>query len=82
MRKQLEQDCKLFMKGVMDECTHMCNFSQPLDPELIKIVLAKDDQYIPHDDYKKLDEIWPGAEVRFIPGGHIMGYLGNREYFR
>ncbi|XP_052794497.1 protein ABHD18-like [Mya arenaria] len=81
MRKQLELDCKHFMKGVMDECTHLDNFSRPLDPELIKIVIAKDDEYIPHSGYMKLEHIWPGSQVRYISGGHIMGYLGNRKIF-
>ncbi|WAQ99307.1 ABD18-like protein [Mya arenaria] len=62
MRKQLELDCKHFMKGVMDECTHLDNFSRPLDPELIKIVIAKDDEYIPHSGYMKLEHIWPGSQ--------------------
>lgn len=32
-----------FMRGVMDECTHLGNFSIPVDPSLIIIVAAKND---------------------------------------
>ncbi|KAH3832402.1 hypothetical protein DPMN_105688, partial [Dreissena polymorpha] len=82
MKNQLELDCKHFMKGVMDECTHISNFSRPLDPELVIVVLAEDDQYVPHSGYMKHEEVWPGAKVRTVPGGHIMGFLGKREIFR
>lgn len=32
-----------FMRGIMDECTHLGNFSIPVDPSLIIIVAAKND---------------------------------------
>ncbi|KAK7066697.1 hypothetical protein SK128_016797 [Halocaridina rubra] len=32
-----------FMRGVMDECTHLGNFSVPVDPSLIIIVAAEND---------------------------------------
>ena len=35
-----------FMRGVMDECTHLGNFSIPVDPSLVIIVAAKNDGYV------------------------------------
>ncbi|KAK8732323.1 hypothetical protein OTU49_007021 [Cherax quadricarinatus] len=32
-----------FMRGVMDECTHLGNFSVPVDPSLVIIVAAEND---------------------------------------
>lgn len=36
-----------FMRGVMDECTHLGNFTVPVDPSLIIIVAAENDGYVP-----------------------------------
>lgn len=80
--QQLELDCRHFMQGVMDECTHLANFSVPVDPELIVIVVAENDAYIPTKEYLKLAEIWPGSKVRTVPRGHIAGFLFARNEFR
>ena len=78
----LEKDCKLFMRGVMDECTHLGNFSTPVDPKLIIIVTAHHDSYIPRHDVLPLDKLWPGSEVRYLDTGHIMAFLNNHDKFR
>ncbi|KAL4229857.1 hypothetical protein ACF0H5_010248 [Mactra antiquata] len=80
--KQLELDCKHFMRGVMDECTHLGNFSIPVDPELIIIVLAENDEYIPSKGYQKLHDIWPGSQLRTISTGHISGFFTGLKDFR
>lgn len=80
--RQLELDCKHFMRGVMDECTHLGNFSVPVDPELIIIVLAENDEYIPTKGYQKLHEIWPGSQLRTLPTGHISGFFTGKKDFR
>ncbi|XP_045203240.2 protein ABHD18-like isoform X1 [Mercenaria mercenaria] len=82
VKQQLKLDCKHFMKGVMDECTHLGNFSVPVDPELIIIVSAENDEYIPVKGYLKLNEIWPGSQVRTLPRGHISGFFFERKEFR
>lgn len=71
-----------FMKGVMDECTHMANFSVPVDTSLIIVVQAKEDAYIPRTGVLSLQEIWPGCEVRYLNGGHISAYLFKQNVFR
>ncbi|XP_064115948.1 protein ABHD18-like isoform X1 [Macrobrachium nipponense] len=71
-----------FMRGVMDECTHLGNFSVPVDPSLIIIVAAKKDGYMPRDGIIPLTEIWPGCELRTLQTGHVTAYLFNHQVFR
>ncbi|XP_056143206.1 protein ABHD18 [Lampris incognitus] len=78
----LQRESISFMKGVMDECTHMANFSVPVDPSLIIVVQAKEDAYIPRAGVLGLPEIWPGCEVRYLKGGHISAYLFKQNMFR
>ncbi|XP_062380665.1 protein ABHD18 [Sardina pilchardus] len=81
-RQSLQRESLHFMKGVMDECTHIANFSVPVDPSLIIIVLAKEDAYIPRTGVRSLQEIWPNCEVRYLNGGHISAYLFKQGLFR
>ncbi|KAF3837818.1 hypothetical protein F7725_009586 [Dissostichus mawsoni] len=81
-RPSLHRESISFMKGVMDECTHMANFSVPVDPSLIIVVQAKEDAYIPRTGVLSLQEIWPGCEVRYLNGGHISAYLFKQSVFR
>ncbi|XP_042238777.1 protein ABHD18-like isoform X2 [Homarus americanus] len=71
-----------FMRGVMDECTHLGNFSVPVDPSLVIIVAAENDGYMPRDGIIPLNEIWPGSQVRTIRTGHVTAYLFNHQVFR
>ncbi|XP_041847175.1 protein ABHD18 isoform X1 [Melanotaenia boesemani] len=81
-RPSLHTESINFMKGVMDECTHMANFSVPVDTSLIIVVQAKEDAYIPRAGVLSLPEIWPECEVRFLRGGHISAYLFKQKVFR
>ncbi|CAG5993378.1 unnamed protein product [Menidia menidia] len=78
-RPSLHLESISFMKGVMDECTHMANFS---DTGLIVVVQAKEDAYIPRAGVLGLQEIWPGCEIRYLNGGHISAYLFKQNVFR
>ena len=71
-----------FMRGIMDECTHIGNFSIPVDPSLIIVVAAKSDAYVPRDSVKSIDQLWPGAEIRYVDSGHIAAYLFKQSVFR
>lgn len=71
-----------FMRGIMDECTHLGNFSVPVDPGLVIIVVGKSDAYVPRDSVLSLTELWPGAEVRYIDSGHISAFLFKQGEFR
>ncbi|XP_041653986.1 protein ABHD18 isoform X2 [Cheilinus undulatus] len=81
-RPSLHKESISFMKGVMDECTHMANFSVPVDTSLIIVVQAKEDAYIPRTGVLSLQEIWPQCEVRYLNGGHISAYLFKQNVFR
>lgn len=77
-----EREALQFMRGVMDECTHLKNFSVPYDTSLIIAVCAKDDAYIPREGCSSLEEIWPGAEVRYLDAGHVSAYVLHQKLFR
>ncbi|KAH0615975.1 hypothetical protein JD844_026677 [Phrynosoma platyrhinos] len=81
-RDRLQRESLRFMKGVMDECTHVANFSVPVDPTLIIVVQAKEDAYIPRTGVRSLQEIWPGCEIRYLDGGHVSAYLFKQGLFR
>lgn len=71
-----------FMRDVMDECTHLGNFSKPVDTNLIVIVVAKSDAYYPRNSVISLNELWPGAEIRYVDSGHISAFLFRQGVFR
>lgn len=77
-----EKESLQFMRGMMDECTHLKNFSVPLDTDLIIAVCAKDDAYIPRDGCSSLEDIWPGAEIRYLDAGHVSAYVLHQKLFR
>lgn len=77
-----DREALQFMRGVMDECTHLSNFSVPFDTSLIIAVCAAYDAYVPREDVGTLEEIWPGAEVRYVDAGHVSAYLLHQSLFR
>lgn len=77
-----EKETLQFMRGMMDECTHLKNFSVPLDTSLIIAVCAKDDAYVPREGCTSLEDIWPGAEVRYLDAGHVSAYVLHQKLFR
>ncbi|XP_015600599.1 protein ABHD18 isoform X2 [Cephus cinctus] len=80
--KWREREALQFMRGMMDECTHLSNFEVPVDTELIIAVCARDDAYVPREGCMSLQDIWPGAEIRFIDAGHVTAYLLHQKLFR
>lgn len=80
--KWYEREALQFMRGVMDECTHLKNFSVPFDTSLITVVCAKDDAYIPRDGCTSLEELWPGAEIKYLDAGHVSAYVLHQKLFR
>ncbi|XP_060537240.1 protein ABHD18 isoform X2 [Cylas formicarius] len=81
MRKRAKE-ALWFMRGMMDECTHLRNFSVPVDTSLIISICAKADGYVPRAGVSKLDQIWPGATVRYVECGHVGAYLWHLSIFR
>ncbi|UXI22148.1 hypothetical protein NH340_JMT08091 [Sarcoptes scabiei] len=76
------RDASNFMRGIMDECTHLGNFSKPVDPEMAIIINAKHDGYVPSQGVIPLTEIWPGSTVRYLDRGHISAILFDSNEFR
>lgn len=77
-----EREALQFMRGMMDECTHLKNFSVPHETSLIIAVCAKDDAYVPREGCTGLEEIWPGVEVRYLDAGHVSAYVLHQKLFR
>lgn len=76
------QQALLFMRGIMDEFTHIANYSVPVDCSSVIIVTARDDAYVPRDGTVDLTRLWPGSEIRFLPTGHIGAYVLHHQIFR
>lgn len=80
--KWWEREALQFMRGMMDECTHLKNFTVPYDTSLITAVCAKDDAYVPREGTSSLEDIWPGAEVKYIDAGHVSAYVLYQKLIR
>lgn len=80
--KWWEREALQFMRGVMDECTHLKNFSVPYDTTLITAICAKDDAYVPREGCTSLEDIWPGAVVKYLDAGHVSAYVLHQKLFR
>jgi len=70
------------MRRIMDECTHLGNFTVPVDPSLSIIVTAEHDAYVPRDGTKSIGDLWKGCDIRYIDAGHITAFLFNHGMFR
>ncbi|XP_063232948.1 protein ABHD18 [Bacillus rossius redtenbacheri] len=82
LAKWRENEALQFMRGIMDECTHLRNFDVPADTSLIIAVCASKDAYVPREGSAHLADIWPGAEVRYVDAGHVTAYLLYQHAFR
>ncbi|XP_047004267.1 protein ABHD18 isoform X2 [Schistocerca americana] len=82
LKRKCEYEVLQFMRGIMDECTHLQNFDVPVDTSLIIAICARNDAYVPRDSCTHLSEIWPGAEIRYIDAGHVTAYVLHQSIFR
>jgi len=71
-----------FMRGLMDECTHLGNYSLPVDPDLVELVVARYDAYQPRRGVKPLHDVLCCRPPREISEGHILAYLLHQHKFR
>ena len=81
-KREMTNETLDFMRGIMDECTHIGNFCTPVDTSLIIVVAAKHDAYVPRDSTLNLQQLWPGCEVRYVDTGHIAAFLTKQHIFR
>lgn len=80
--KKRAKEALWFMRGMMDECTHLKNFSVPYDTSLIISICARADGYVPRGGISTLEDIWPGATVKYVDCGHVGAYIWYRKVFR
>lgn len=79
----IKQDAINFMRGIMDECTHLGNFSHPVDPSLAFFVTASNDGYVPQSGSIPVTHLWKGCTHRNIPNyGHVSAILFKNDVFR
>jgi len=71
-----------FMHLLMDECTHLLNYSIPVDTNLIRVISAKDDAYVLRDGVNDFNSIWPGSEVEYVDKGHVSAFVLLQNKFR
>ena len=85
LEEEVRKETFHFMRGIMDECTHLGNFDVPVDPSLCLAIAAENDAYQPRDEERVPDitKVWKGSQLRFIPGeGHVSSYLFKQRLFR
>ena len=71
-----------FMRRLMDECTHLANYSPPIDTSLIVVPVGAHDLYYPRDHVMDLRRIWPHCEVRMLDTSHVKGYISHLDDFK
>uniref|UniRef100_H2YPB4 AB hydrolase-1 domain-containing protein n=1 Tax=Ciona savignyi TaxID=51511 RepID=H2YPB4_CIOSA len=79
--KRRQRETVRFMRGVMDQVTHLGNFSVPVDPTMATFVIAKGDAYFPKSNLTPVKDIWPGCQIREINSGHVAGCLIHTSAF-
>ena len=75
---------KDMMRHLMDEFTSLHNYSRPVEsniPNALFIACSKDG-YVLRDGIPHMNDVWPGCEIRYIPRGHISGFLFNQSGFQ
>lgn len=81
-RKSKNKHALWFMRGLMDDLTHLKNYSCPYSTSLIIAISALSDGYVPRDGLSRLEDLWPGATVRYLKGGHVSAYIRSLHSFR
>ncbi|CAH0385932.1 unnamed protein product [Bemisia tabaci] len=77
-----QKEALQFMRGIMDEFTHLTQFSTPVDTSLITAVCAIDDGYVPRDGVMDLKDIWPEAKIVYVNAGHVSAFVLHQKTFR
>lgn len=80
--KLRDQHALWFMRGLMDEFTHLKNYPIPIDTNLIVAICARCDAYVPREGCAKLEELWPGITIKYLNCGHVGAFLKYMDYFR
>lgn len=68
----------------MEEFTNLANYPVPVDPTLVRSIVAEKDAYVLRiPDIPNLLDIWPGSKVQILPNkGHVEAYFAEHGLFR
>ncbi len=67
---------------VLETYTDVTRLPPPAVPSAAIVVGARADAYVARASVAELAAHWPGAEVRWVPGGHVSAYLTQGDAFR
>ena len=70
------------LTAVLEVYTDVTRFPKPAVPSAAVLVAASDDAYIGKTSVREWEAAWPGAELRWVPGGHVSAYLMQAATFR
>ncbi|XP_024370948.1 uncharacterized protein [Physcomitrium patens] len=62
--------------------TDVTQFPAPQNPKSVIFVAATDDGYVPDHSVLKLQQAWPGSEVRWVRGGHVSSFIFHNKTFQ
>eukprot|EP00871_Galdieria_phlegrea_P002756 jgi/Galph1/3481/GphlegSOOS_G2176.1 len=68
--------CKLKDELDLSDIRH---FPLPANPCAAILVAGENDQYVPKEYIETFSNIWPQMEIRWIPSGHVTGFLFYRQ---
>ena len=72
------------MRLMMDEFTSLHNYSKPVESNISNalFIACLNDGYILHHGIPHMNDVWPGCHIRYIPRGHVTGFLFNQSGFQ
>ncbi|CAF0810744.1 unnamed protein product [Rotaria sordida] len=75
---------KDMMRLIMDEFTSLDNYSRPVESNIpnAMFIIGTNDGYVLRDGIPDMNDVWPGCLVRYIPYGHISGFLFSQSVFQ
>jgi len=65
----------------MERLTSLKRFANPQAPDCAILVRALNDNYASYESVMKIKEKWKDCQVRFLYGGHVLGFLLHTPKF-
>jgi len=56
------------------------HFPQPANPSAAILLAGEYDKYVPKECIETFSKAWPNMEIRWIPSGHVTGFLFYRQH--
>uniref|UniRef100_A0A061RN67 Alpha beta-protein n=1 Tax=Tetraselmis sp. GSL018 TaxID=582737 RepID=A0A061RN67_9CHLO len=70
------------LAAVLEAYTDVTRYPRPKRTDCAIIVAATDDAYVSKESVQEVQQHWPGSEVRWISGGHVLSFLLHNNSFR